>query len=59
MPRIKKQPVKTDDSIQTEEPKPVVPDLIGPVSKRKKKDPNDLKTGEIIVKRGHFFVKFD
>lgn len=58
MPRTKKQPVKIET--KPEELKPFVPDTIEPPPpKRKKKNPNDLKPGEIIVERGQFFVRFD
>jgi hypothetical protein len=58
MPRTKKQPVKLEEKI--DELKPFVPDTIEPPKpKRKKKTPDDLKPGEIIVERGQFFVRFD
>jgi hypothetical protein len=52
MPRKKKESAPPPSPVEPiEEPKPK--------SAIKKKDPNDLKSGEIIVRRGKFLVQFN
>jgi hypothetical protein len=52
MPRKKKESLPTPSLVEpVEESKPKA--LV------KKKDPNDLKSGEIIVRRGKFLVQFN